>query len=155
MATGQDRISGGARRTTRANHRHTLMGRRIALLLLIATAGIAAPGAALGETIFQSPTGNIACAYLNARENPRNGAMVSCATRNDALSMVLAADGRRARGDVSEVIDGLEGGRTLRYGYYLALGPFRCDSTSSGITCVVRRTGRGFFISRATWRWVR
>ena len=119
------------------------MGRRIALLLLIATASIAAPGAALGEVLFQSPTGNIGCIYGTASENPNgNGAVVSCMTRNDALGMVLMANGGRTRADVSEIIDDLYPGRTLRYGYYLSLGPFRCDSTSRGITCVVRRTGR-------------
>jgi len=131
------------------------MGRRIALLLLIATAGIAAPGAALGEADFHSPTGNIRCGYVSAGESPQLGALVKCGTLNDALAMALMADGRRVRGDVSDFIDDLNPGRTLRYGYYLVLGPFRCDSTSSGITCTVRRTGRGFFISRATWSWVR
>jgi hypothetical protein len=44
--------------------------------------------------------------------------------------------------------------RELAYGSSVTVGRFRCTSASTGVTCVVIATGKGFFISRQSVRTV-
>jgi hypothetical protein len=42
--------------------------------------------------------------------------------------------------------------RELAYGSSVTVGRFRCTSASTGVTCIVAATGKGFFISRQSVR---
>jgi hypothetical protein len=42
--------------------------------------------------------------------------------------------------------------QVLAYGTYAQLGKLRCTSQSTGVSCLNRSTGHGFFISRETYR---
>jgi hypothetical protein len=48
--------------------------------------------------------------------------------------------------------DGPENAFTLGYGHAVRVGPFRCTSRTSGMTCRVIGKGRGFVISRSGLR---
>lgn len=101
-------------------------------------------------TVIRSPSGNIICAYLGAYESNDGFAALQCATRNDGAGMYLSAGGERTEFTWYPP----RRGRVLPYGYYRVIGPFRCDSTTNGMQCVVRRTGSGFFMSRDTAYWI-
>ncbi len=117
----------------------------VALALMV---GVSSGSAA---SFFTSPTRNIQCGYLGAGESEVGVAAVGCTTMNDDAAMFIAADGARwtTTWNVTDY------GRVLRYGRSRSLGPFRCTSRYTGMTCVIRWSGRGFFISRDTWRWIR
>lgn len=42
--------------------------------------------------------------------------------------------------------------QVLAYGKSLTTGAISCSSAATGVTCHDRRTGHGFFVSRATFR---
>jgi S1-C subfamily serine protease len=96
------------------------------------------------QDVFQSPSGNIRCAYLN-----QGG--VACMTLNDGLGAVLRSF------DTSYNIDdpysfNPPAGRTIPYGKTWAVSSFRCYSSTDGMECSSTVTGHGFFISRDTRR---
>ena len=42
--------------------------------------------------------------------------------------------------------------QVLAYGTHTDIGPFRCASAEEGVTCLHTETGRGFFLSRTSYR---
>jgi hypothetical protein len=92
---------------------------------------------------FQSPTGNIRCAYVDQRG-------VGCITVNNGLGVVLRSFDRAyyvGRGELQ-----LPPGRTLHYGQTWRVSSFRCASETEGMTCWSTVTNHGFFLSRDTRR---
>ena len=65
-----------------------------------------------------------------------------------ALEVGVAGKGHF--GCVSDTVAGST--RVLRYGKSIAIGPFRCTSRSSGMTCTNTRTRHGFTVSRVAYR---
>jgi hypothetical protein len=59
---------------------------------------------------------------------------------------------RRHRGKRVHVTDALPEGRVLPYGNTRRLGPFRCRSRRSGLTCRSKVSGHGFELSREQQR---
>ena len=123
--------------------------RRLVLLLTLVGAGAlfgfsASSASAAQVDLWQSPTGNIRCAYAN-----QTG--VGCYTRNNGRWAVLKSFGGSSTGRMSR---GLPAGRVLGYGRTWARSTFRCRSMTSGMRCWSTYTGRGFHISRSgarTW----
>jgi hypothetical protein len=92
---------------------------------------------------FLSPTGNISCevnydstglmgTYCQTTEPPRSVTM-------DAAGRYTTCAGEQCLGNSGE------GTPTLAYGTATGVGPFRCESASTGVTCIAH--GRGFRIS--------
>jgi hypothetical protein len=76
---------------------------------------------------------------------------VVCTTMNDGFITIVRREGLLWRG-YNHGRWLYQGGPVLRYGYYVVMGClFRCDSHSSGMTCVALRSGNGFFLSRASY----
>jgi S1-C subfamily serine protease len=108
------------------------------------SAPITSPGStsASSGNLFQSPTGNIRCEYLNQEG-------VACMTLNDGLGVLLRSF------DTSYYLTqpyqfSPPAGRTLAYGETWSRSTFRCTSSTDGIECSSTLTGHGFFISRDT-----
>ena len=59
---------------------------------------------------------------------------------------------RRHRGRRVHVTDAVPAGRVLAYGRSVRLGPFRCRSRTTGLTCRSRPSGHGFALSRERQR---
>ncbi len=96
------------------------------------------------EDVFQSPSGNIRCAYIDQ-------VGVACMTLNNGLSVVLRSF------DTSYYLNNpyqlnLPAGRPLPYGSTWSNSSFRCSSRTGGIECWSTVTGHGFFINRDTRR---
>lgn len=128
----------------------TREGARTLLAAIAALCMLGIAGPASGAAFLTSPTRNIVCGALSGDESEDGWPVIYCATRNDGLAMMLRGNGVRmkTRWRTSAY------GRVLPYGRSRAIGPFRCFSETEGMTCVLRRTGRGFFISRDSWDWV-
>jgi hypothetical protein len=96
---------------------------------------------------FHSPSGNIEC---EVAANDSRGTYAYCQTFDPVASVKLDAAGHSkvCRGG-NCVGDGPENAFTLGYGKAVRLGPFRCTSRTSGMTCRVVGKGHGFRISRA------
>ena len=126
-----------------------MLPRSLAALGVVVAAAVAAPSALAGSVqTFYSPTGNIACEIGVNR--PGIGSYAYCQTFRPARSV------RLSRGGALHVCSGggcigdpAEDAWTLGYGESETLGPFRCTSLTSGMRCVVRRTGHGFLIRKA------
>ena len=116
--------------------------RRLVLALgALTVLGTAAPAEAR-QRAFHTPSGNIRCLYRSAVP------LLRC----DVLSLndtAFTLD-RRHRGRRVHVTDAVPAGRVLAYGESLRLGPFRCRSRTSGLTCRSRPSGHGFRLSRAS-----
>jgi hypothetical protein len=88
---------------------------------------------------FFSPSKNIECEMDTGR--------VGCGTSEPPQAAYLYPGGLLRTtafpGDVGE------DARVLPYGQWHVVGPFRCTMRTSGVTCVVTRTGRGFELSRS------
>ena len=116
----------------------------------IATAllALAVPAAAQGKVRwFHSPSGNIQC---EVAANDSRGTYAYCQTFNPTESVKLDAAGHSkvcAGGNC--VGDGPPGAFTLHYGDAVRIGPFRCTSRTSGMTCRVVGKGHGFVINRS------
>ena len=135
----------------------------IAIALKIALVG--------GLVHFQTPSGNINCIGGPAYQG--SPAFVECLARKQSWPRLarkpascdldfdpatLQLGGRRhvtvgsCRGDIGPLCVNASGGRctTLRYGRSVNIGPIRCTSALSGVTCRYRTAPRvGFRISRA------
>jgi hypothetical protein len=97
--------------------------------------------AAGGE--FLSPSGNISCEVDYHRVGLTQ---VYCQTLTPARSVTMSATGgyQVCQGEQCLGNPGT-GTPTLGYGTQTGAGPFRCESASTGITCVAG--GKGFRIS--------
>ena len=117
------------------------------VIAAVALALVAAGPASAATKRFRTPSNNIHCLY-----SPSGGpeAFLRCdvLSLNDTGFVLL----RGQRGKRVRVTDSVAGSRSrvLRYGRKLALGPFRCASRRSGLTC--RQAGHGFSLSRERQR---
>ena len=115
------------------------LGLVVALAGGAAASAFGASSASAAQTdLWQSPTGNIRCAYVN-----QTG--VGCYTRNNGRWAML-----RSFAGVSIGYNrrGLPAGRVLRYGSTWKKSTFRCTSRRDGMRCWSTYTGRGFHLSR-------
>ena len=91
---------------------------------------------------FLSPSGNISCEvhYQDAGLTE-----AYCQTRTPARSVTLDATGAYKTCTEGGCIgDPGEGTPTLAYGQATGVGPFRCESATTGVTCTAN--GKGFHI---------
>jgi hypothetical protein len=97
--------------------------------------------AAGGE--FLSPSGNISCEVDYHRVGLTQ---VYCQTVTPTRSVTMSATGRYKVCQGQQCLGNPGTGTpTLAYGTQTGVGPFRCESASTGITCVAG--GKGFRIS--------
>jgi hypothetical protein len=121
----------------------TGFGSKPAFALLIISCVLAAPSTAAATVkFFHSPSKNIECELRTA--------YAYCQTFAPLRSVKLVPSGTyRICNGVRCVGNGPVDAFTLGYGRSADVGPFRCTSLSSGMRCVVTRTGHGFVISRS------
>jgi hypothetical protein len=132
-----------------------------------ATTGATTPATVGGETespksygSFQSPSANIGCAAVNG-----DVVEVRCDIRNhDWKSPPKPANCEldyggglviRAGATAEFVCAGdttLNNGPILKYGETNRVGSIPCKSTEAGMTCLDDETGRGFFLSRQSYK---
>ncbi len=110
-----------------------------------ATTTVTAPAQTAHGGEFLSPSGNISCEIDNGYIGLHQ---VYCQTISPPRSVVLARTG------IFKVCKGqqclgnpADNTPVLAYGHSTASGPFRCLSTTAGVTCTVG--GKGFQISRS------
>jgi hypothetical protein len=120
---------------------------RILLLALVALACTASLAQAAGHArFFLSPSGNISCELDVGRAGIADAAF--CQSVAPARSATLAPSGHlkvcRGQGCLGNPP---EHDATLAYGRSVSLGPFRCSSRPSGISCTTAKGG--FAISRS------
>jgi hypothetical protein len=97
--------------------------------------------AAGGE--FLSPSGNISC---EVDYNRAGLTQVYCQTATPPRSVTMGAAGKYTTCSGNQCLGNPGTGTpTLAYGTATGVGPFRCESAASGVTCVA--DGRGFRIS--------
>jgi hypothetical protein len=113
----------------------------VALLAVAAPAAAQASAHTTNSDLFQSPTGNLRCAYINQ-------AGVGCVRLNDGQAVVLRSFDRAYYAPAGAFY--LPAGRTLWYGQTWRVSTFRCTSSSYGVRCWSTLTGRGFFINKTT-----
>lgn len=93
---------------------------------------------------FRSPTGNLSCAM--------GGSLVYCQSKQAPHTVTMGDDGKFTPCDGKGCA---RSGRrvsswpTLAYGKRVDVGPFRCVSETTGISCMASRSGKGFSISSA------
>jgi hypothetical protein len=108
----------------------------IAVLIVL---GTTAPADARQRS-FHTPSGNIACLYRSG------GPFLRCDVHSlDDTAFTLD---RRHRGKRVHVTDAVPAGRVLRYGATARLGPFRCRSRRTGLTCRSKPSKHGFKLAR-------
>ncbi len=118
-----------------------------ATLVLAGAFFTAGQAAAWNGNTFHSPTGNIRCRYF--QNTP--GKKLACITLNNNRLVVVTPTGRSYVTTSSRYY--YPAGHVLNYGeYWRVRGLYRCDSRQSGVTCRSLQTGRGFFISRSSYR---
>ncbi len=94
---------------------------------------------------FLSPTGNISCEIHY--QVPNIADSVYCQTFTPLQSVTMSADGTFKTCSGNDCIGNPgEGTPTLSYGASTGVGPFKCVSALSGITCTA--SGKGFEISK-------
>jgi hypothetical protein len=97
--------------------------------------------AAGGE--FLSPSGNISC---EVDYNPAGLTKAYCQTATPARSVSIGASGRYTTCTGQQCLGNPGTGTpTLAYGTATGVGPFRCESAATGVTCLAN--GKGFRIS--------
>jgi hypothetical protein len=97
--------------------------------------------AAGGE--FLSPSGNISCEVDYHRAGLTR---VYCQTAQPARSVTMGDSGRYTTCTGQQCLANAgDGTPTLAYGKATGVGPFRCESAATGITCVA--DGQGFRLS--------
>ena len=118
----------------------------VAILLFAAGASPAA-AAPTKSPVFQTPSKKIACRY-----DPTGTPRIRCDVLwlND-LAVVLTPKGKARRRHVTDTVASPHA-RVLRYGRSLELGPFKCTSRRTGLTCRSRLSDHGFTVSRARQR---
>ncbi|MFL5925962.1 MAG: hypothetical protein ACJ77E_03395 [Gaiellaceae bacterium] len=106
--------------------------------------------AAGADARFYTPSRNISC---EISDDGSAQAAVGCLMTNPQASVNLHADGHavicqhQANGHCTGNFGEGPPFRQLPYGRSVSVGRFLCSSASTGITCVVRATRKGFFMS--------
>ena len=119
--------------------------RRCALLTAV-MAGLVVPVApAQGARVsadFFSPSGNIQCEMLHP--------VVICSTLKPFRRVDMDIHGglHRCRVKIRCQGDLGQGAFELKYGHSVRVGRFKCTSRTTGVTCTVAKTGKGFRINR-------
>jgi hypothetical protein len=105
------------------------------------TATIPLQTATAGE--FFSPTKNISCEI----DDTASLRQVYCETMSPPRSVTMTVDGTLSQCAGQQCLGNAgENTPTLPYGSATGTGPFRCTSTSAGVTCTVT-SGKGFKIA--------
>lgn len=140
--------------------------RALALVLVAAASALAstAPGAAAStqhhSSFFESPSRNIGCTLLDGLARcdilqrswsppPRPS---SCPHIVDFGQGLVVATTGAARFVCAGDTAADPQAPILAYGQVDVVGPLRCASAVTGVTCRSTRTGHGFFISRQGYR---
>jgi hypothetical protein len=101
------------------------------------------------EVVYTSPSRNIQCSMTDSARV----ASVSCQTFEPSATVSMDGTGRLTRICQHEGCAGNagEGAKyiVIAYGHSVTVGRFRCLSETSGMTCVVSSTGRGFQLSKS------
>ena len=116
---------------------------RLAVVIGLALAAVAAPAAEARSRTFQTPSKKIACRY-DSSPSPRLRCDVLWL--ND-VAFTLTRTGRAHRRHITDTVANPRA-KVLAYGRFLDVGPFTCTSRRSGLTCRSRRSGHGFSLSR-------
>jgi hypothetical protein len=95
---------------------------------------------------FRSPTANIHCEIDYGPPYPRNTAFCFSAVPPQSATLSETGSYNSCTGNTCLANPGL-GEVELPYGQAVILGPFRCSSYTSGMTCTAQ--GKGFEISRS------
>ena len=102
------------------------------------------------RVFFSSPSRNLQCLIA---VNPGDKSTAYCQSWNLPQHVTLAANGAlsicHGQGCPGNHGEG-EVYPTLAYGQHRAAGPFRCDSLTTGVRCVVASSGKGFLIDSRT-----
>jgi hypothetical protein len=117
---------------------------RRAIVLGVAILCATAATAEARTRSFHTPSGNIVCLYRSA------GPALRCDVHS--LNDTAFTLDRGHRGKRVHVTDAVPAGRVLAYGRSVRLGPFRCTSRNTGLTCHSRPSGHGFALSRERQR---
>ena len=129
--------------------------RRLVISSALAIAMLA-PASAMAIVGFQSPSGNIRCDIF------KQG--VRCDTFQKSWSPTPKPNscefdwggsiglGHRGKAHFLCVSDATEQGPALAYGHAIQVHGFRCTSLTSGVRCVSKRSGKGFKVSRESYR---
>ena len=118
---------------------------RLVAIAVLALALTLPAGASAKFRQFQTPSGNIGCAYSSSG-GP--GPFIRC----DVLSLndvgfFLRRHGKARRHHISDTVAD-PSAPVLRYGHKRRFGRYTCKSRKSGLTCKNRRNGHGFKLSR-------
>ena len=106
---------------------------------------------------FYTPSRNIAC---EMSDNGTAQAAIGCIMQKPPALASLKVNGvaticqhqaLKCTGNLGDD-PSLPAPRELAYGSSVTVGRFRCTSASTGVTCIVTATGKGFFISRQSVR---
>lgn len=88
---------------------------------------------------FASPTGNITCEV--------HATLAYCQTGTPAQSVKMGATGKYTTCKGQQCLGNTgDGTPTLAYGTETGVGPFHCESTAKGVSCITT-SGKGFLIS--------
>jgi hypothetical protein len=121
--------------------------RRLLPIIVAATcAAMTCPAAAQGVyRTFQTPSGQIMCAYFDA-SNAAPQIRCDLLFLNDRAAVIT----RSGKGRIVKVTDavGDPKSRKLAYGTSARFGVYTCTSRRSGLTCRNRRSRHGFTVSR-------
>lgn len=105
----------------------------------------------MSQGAFFSPSGNISCEiiYGGAGAGP-DRASCQVASENLLVSMDVSGGYTSCTETDPQCVGGWnpEDLRTLAYGTETGVGPFLCESATTGITCTVTN-GKGFQVSRS------
>lgn len=94
---------------------------------------------------FRSPSGNISCEVFYKRSGVTEA---YCQTVKPARSVTLASNGSYQTCTGEQCLgDGPEDTITLEYGQATEVGPFHCESATTGVTCTA--DGKGFRIANS------
>ena len=120
--------------------------RRLSLIVAATCAALAFPAAAQGVyRPFQTPTGQILCAYFDFAEA---APQIRCdlLLLNDRAAVIT----RSGKGRIVKVTDAIGNptSRRLAYGTSTRVGSYTCTSRRSGVTCRNRHSLHGFMVSR-------
>lgn len=103
---------------------------------------------------FYTPSRNIVCSMF---DDGSSNANVLCDMYRPMAMVQMLANGRVTihRGEAGNFGVDERSFRRLPYGSSATAGRFRCKSALAGVTCVVLKTSKGFFISKQSVRAVR
>jgi hypothetical protein len=92
---------------------------------------------------FASPSGNISCQVGLTKVECQTGTPAQSVTMSGIDGTYTTCTGQQCIGNPGD------GTPTLAYGTETGVGPFLCESATSGVTCTTTN-GRGFQISRSS-----